>query len=83
MNTWEIKIDNHYCLKRYAFTDTQDKGNIICDHKDSTSGECCYEDCPLKASQQPVEAKCGCKHEDRFDCEYMDENKNCAINKKG
>ena len=37
----------------------------------------------LKASQQPVKAKCGCKHEDRFDCEYMDENKNCAINKKG
>ena len=33
--------------------------------------------------EQPVEAKCGCKHEDRFDCEYMDENKNCAINKKG
>ena len=37
----------------------------------------------LKAPQQPVKAKCGCKHEDRFDCEYMDENKNCAINKKG
>jgi len=46
----------------------------------------CSEDiCPRKpdASKQPVEAKCGCKHEDRFDCEYMDENKNCAINKKG
>jgi len=37
----------------------------------------------IAASQQDVEAKCGCKHEDRFDCEYMDENKNCAINKKG
>ena len=36
-----------------------------------------------ETSQQPVKAKCGCKHEDRFDCEYMDENKNCAINKKG
>ena len=37
----------------------------------------------MRTSQPDVEAKCGCKHEDRFDCEYMDENKNCAINKKG
>ena len=37
----------------------------------------------FKNLQPVIKTKCGCKHEDRFDCEYMDENKNCAINKKG